>query len=346
MIDALATICAYYRPASLETRLDPYADDLLLEAVGPTIRHLREHRLIEGWTFMRFSERGYHMRINLFGAADDLRERAVPYLTAQIGAYLARHPEMTPPSNELAPISQVLNRKLGHSLTELAQPGTIESQVEVGMPVGPGQDNENEAVLHANIALQTAICEGLLEFLALRPDMKTRKTFVRQLIDDTLRMTLPAHSERYIFLQRIKASWIDFFELKPDVLQFYDQLHQKNAAQFAAFFDRKQTIGDSLALLPAATHPAYRSILGLVERFAPQIILRTPAGKLTGRDANRMVGVFHLLHNRLSLGIEEEVYLSLILSQYTLGKLGERDIVDINHRIGGSHDQQHLRHLL
>lgn len=346
MIDAYATVCAYYRPASLETRLDPYADTMLLEVVGPAVRHLRERRLIEGWTFMRFSERGYHLRINLFGAAADLRERAVPYLNERLGAYLAAHPEMTPPSNELAPISQVLNRKLGHSLTELAQPGTIESQVVVGMSVGPGQDNENEAVLHANVALQTAICDRLLEFLALRPDMKTRKTFVRQLLDDALRMTLPAPSERYVFLQRIKAGWIDFFELKPDVLQFYDQLHRKNAAQFAAFFDRKQTIGDSLALLPAATHPAYRSLLGVLEQFAPQIILRTPAGTLTGRDANRMVGVFHLLHNRLSLGIEEEVYLSLILSQYTLSKLGECDMADINRRIGGSHDQQHLRHLL
>jgi hypothetical protein len=239
----------------------------------------------------------------------------------------------------------VLNRKLGHALTDLATPGTIESRVEVGMSVGPDQDNETEAVLHANIALQTALCEHILEFLALRPDMKTRKTFVRQLLDDALRMTLPAPGERYIFLQRIKAGWIDFFELKPDVLQFYDQLHRKNAAQFAAFFDRKQSIGDSLALLPPATHPVYRAILGMLETFAPQIILSS-SGSLTSRDANRLVGVFHLLHNRLSLGIEEEVYLSLILSQYTLSKLGDREISAINHKMGGSHDQQHLRHLL
>jgi hypothetical protein len=176
--------------------------------------------------------------------------------------------------------------------------------------------------------------------------MKERKTFVRQLIDDALRIALPAPSERYVFLQRIKESWVDFFELKPDVLQFYEQLHHKNAAQFTAFFDRKQTIGDSLALLPPAFHPVYRASVAMLEQRIPRIVLRSPAGKLTMSDANRLVGIYHLLHNRLSLGIEEEVYLSLILSQYTLTRLGDRDIVDIKRRIGGAHDQQHLRHLL
>ena len=346
MIDSIATVCVYYCPASLETRQDPYADALLLEAVRPAIQHLRERQLIDGWMFMRFSERGYHLRLNLVGAEAVLRDQAVPYLTEQLGAYLARHPEMTPAKTELAPISQVLNRKLGRAETDRALPGTIEARIEPAVSSGMEVDNEPASVLAANAALQSALCDRILDFLALRPAMKERKTFVRQLIDDALRIALPAPNERYVFLQRIKESWVDFFELKPDVLQFYEQLHHKNAAQFTAFFDRKQSIGDSLALLPPAFHPVYRASVAMLEQRIPRIVLRSPDGKLTMSDANRLVGIYHLLHNRLSLGIEEEVYLSLILSQYTLTRLGNRDIIDINRRIGGAHDQQHLRHLL
>jgi hypothetical protein len=346
MIEAVATICVYYCPASLQTREDPYADALLLEAVRPAIQHLRERHVIDGWMFMRFSERGYHLRLNLFGSEASLRDRAIPYLTEQVGAYLARHPEMTPAKTELAPISQVLNRKLGREETDRALPGTIESRIDVALSGGLESDNEPAAVLVANAGLQSALCDRILEFLALRPSMKERKTFVRQLIDDALRIALPAPGERYVFLQRIKESWVDFFELKPDVLQFYQELHQKNAAQFTAFFDRKRTIGDSLSLLPPNIHPVYRASVAMLEQRIPRIVLRAPDGKITKSDANRLVGVYHLLHNRLSLGIEEEVYLSLILSQYTLTKLGDRDIVDIKRRIGGAHDQQHLRHLL
>lgn len=340
---SLATFCAYYTPLDLTSRHDPHADALMLQAVEPVIHQLYHAGGLTGFSFMRFSERGYHVRMFLTGEEDYLREHAVPALQASVAAHIAANPALTAPLDHLAPISQVLNRKLGHDLDAvgLLAPGTILIDYAPVPDAGPDREHETEDVLLANLELHNGLCLELFNLLALAPTMRERKLFVRQLIDDALRLAPLRDRDRFMITQRIKSSWIEFFELRPDVLLFYRTLYERQAPDFQQFLTAKLPLDGSLAVLPERLHEVYRRMYTLMETLLPRVVVRS-TGEYTARDGNRLVGVYHLMHNRLSLGIEEEVYLSMILGNFYYNRLAPADVAIVEEKIGGAHAARQL----
>jgi hypothetical protein len=305
----------FYSPAQIDQVLDRHADQLLIEAIQPTLAHAYAQGWFKYLTFLRFSEQGYHLRFMFFGEAGQLQQLQA-WLQAEWGAYLARHPQLAGATMPLSPYASILNRKMGHATAtaELQPSGSIiwERSADIGI----GSDFESLTDFTAYNAFQSAFVFRSLELLRLGPELAIRKTFVRLLVQDLLQTSGLRVDECYKLLQRLQQVWVGYFELNQQLLASYQALLQQKAPQYRAFYAPGRSQEQRLAVLPEAYRPVYRAMLADARRLLPAVIQRNADGAPTLQALTAITGLIHLMHNRLSVPITDEVYLTLILSDY------------------------------
>jgi hypothetical protein len=306
----------YYSPLDMSAPGDPQSETILLEFVEPALRHMREQGWIEWATFMRFAEAGYHVYLTVYGEEDVLKESADPHLRRGFELFRAGHPEIMQSPMVLSPNAETLNRKWGDPARprELNKPGTFligllpEAVDSVGY--------ESRAAWAAHHNLHAALCRLTLDLLRLDPSPQLRKQFVRLLMDDFLRLSGLDTAECYTVLRRLQQGWIDYFELKSDLLERLERLYRQKEDRYQEFFKRKRQPEESLALLPAELQPHYAEWLAALRELGPGVIRREGGREVTAYDAQRIIGVFHLTHNRLCIKLEDEILTAHILAQY------------------------------
>lgn len=306
----------YYSPLDVNTPGDPQSETILLEYVEPALAHLRGRGWIEWATFIRFAEGGYHVYLVLYGEEEILTAEIEPYLRREFARFRTEHPEIMQSPMVLSPNAETLNRKWGNPSEprKLNAPGAILTGLLL-----EGSDREgyeSEAAWLAQQQLHTALCQHTLDLLRLNPSPQLRKQFVRLLMDDFLRLSGLSEGERYSVLRRLQQGWIDYFELKSDLVERITRVYEQKAERYQEFFTNKQQPEESLAFLPPALQPVYAVWLGTLRELGPAVIQRADEGQVTVYDAQRIIGVFHLTHNRLSIKLEDEILTAHILAEY------------------------------
>lgn len=80
-------------------------DDLIVEAIAPCVREIEEAGFLRQFFFIRFGERGPHLRLRLNVDASHV-ERVHGIVTQHIEAYLAQHPSAPVPANVVQIVSR------------------------------------------------------------------------------------------------------------------------------------------------------------------------------------------------------------------------------------------------
>lgn len=306
----------YYSPLDMHTPGDSQSETILLEFVEPSLRHMREQGWVEWATFIRFAEAGYHVYLTVYGEENVLSGQIDPYIHRGFKQFRAEHPEIMQAPMILSPNAETLNRKWGNPAEprKLFEPGTIITGI---LPETVDREGyESREAWTAHHRLHAALCRQTLKLLRLAPSPPLRKQFVRLLMDDFLRLSGLAVTERYGVLRRLQQGWIDYFELTSDLIERIERLYKQKEDRYQEFFRRKQQPEESLALLPAQLQPVYAEWLKILRELGPDIIRRADGGQVTTYDAQRIIGVFHLTHNRLSIKLEDEILTAHILAQY------------------------------
>lgn len=302
----------FYSMPDLESPEDPNGDRLVLKVARPLIAE----SLAQGWCrwghYMRFSEQGYHLRLTLYGEEQALEQRVMPRLR-QI---LAQAPDTDQPPMRLSPLAERLNHKWGGPKQHFTvyPPGT--AFMGVARTIDDAEAFESPAAYAAHHALNTDGAARAMALLEQAPAHRQRTAFVRLLMDDFLRLTDLSALERYCFLNYLKMQWISYFDLGPEELAPYMRLHAERAERYHAFFARKRGPQDSLVLLPEPLRPLYQGWVAALRELLPPAVRRDEHGRLTPYLSLRLLSYFHLTHNRVGVGLIQEVYLAHLLEQY------------------------------
>ncbi len=301
----------YYSPHSIDEPYDPKADRLLAEAWTPLFDQL--HERIEFITWLRFAEAGYHLRIACFADEQVLREFAIPLIREHFTAYFDQNPDLCGDAQPLSAQAAILNRKLGldTDVGALAQPGSI--QLEISHDLAIGRDHDSLEDLQHYYALQTTIARTTLAVIPHTTDLVTRKIFIRIFLDELLHAGFLQSSEISQLLERLRQTWVDYFEFPIEFIQQSDALVAQSFERNWRF--HQQPLAQRLSLLPAALHAVVQSGLEGLQRYAGPVIQRNQQHELALSSYAALSSLFHLSHNRLSISIAEEAHLcSLLLS--------------------------------
>ncbi|MCB0076416.1 MAG: hypothetical protein KDD73_03260 [Anaerolineales bacterium] len=309
---------------------DPRGDEIVSRCLMPLVTQLRRDGLIRWAVFMRFSEGGYHLRLRLRGDEALLAQVVAPQLERALLAYWAQCPDEGRPMI-LAPLALKLNEKWATTPNrpELHQAGTT----EMGLMYNTGEEEvfESEEAFEAHYALQDCSCELIMGLLQDGMPLAVRKTLVRLLMDDFFRILDLSDRERFYVLQFCQQQWITYFNIDEETLRPYHALYQRRAARFNTFFARQQSVDERLTLLPNRYWDHYREWLALLKRGAPPLIARDDVGNLTSHSALRLLTFFHLTHNRIGIGLLQEIYGAYILANYYRTRISRRVAEDADY---------------
>jgi hypothetical protein len=321
----------YYSLASIENEEDPSGNTVLVDLVRPTVRTLKEQGWIRWSTFMRFAEQGYHIRLMLYGHESVLVEKVEPYVQQALQRHRREHPEVSRQPMRLTPLAVRLNQKWGGAKVdfELRPP----DDNVMGLMYNTGEDEifESEEAFTHHYNLQSDACERSLELLLLEPAFQARKSFVRLLVDDFLRLTDLTMLERYYFLTYLRLEWITYFELAEADLAPSYQLYRQREERYRAYFSHKQSVDDSLPMLPPHLRPFYQEWLDSLRQKLPPIIGRNANGHLTPHGSLRLLTFFHLMHNRLGVGMLHELHMAYVLAQHYRSYLTAAQVAEADH---------------
>lgn len=323
----------FYSPLDATRADDPIGDAIIRSVVAPVQAALQADPACRWVHFMRFAAGGYHVRLSIAGAADWLTESVAPDLRRRFADYTATWPAAWRQPMQLAPLAQVLNKKWSDGQSDLAQPGSL--LIGLMPPNHDLADFEDADAYTAFHDLQTACSAHTLRLLELDPSPGRRQQFVRLLMDDLLRLLDHNDAECYYFLQRLQQTWLNYFELGQGLVTAHAASYRRRCSAYQRFFDDKQAGGSSLAFLSADLQEVYRAWLATFERLGPAILRRADQGRLTMYDANRLIGLFHLTHNRLGVWLLDEIYTAYLLSQHYGGRLDPAERAAIDSRLPG-----------
>lgn len=308
---------------------DVHGDRLLVELVAPLFREVREVPGVRWMNFMRFSENGYHIRFRFYGDRKILESSLGPRIATRVAELCDTAAEMFTGTQALSGISATLNRKRSRDgEIRLFEPGFRQT--------GFLDDSEERALFEseedraAYFDFDDAACEKLLEILARRPPFQLRKLLLRQALDDLLRLAGLSAAECYLLVRYTERLWTDYFELGEQHLGPMKQYFEERRERYLAYFGEKKGPEESLRLIPESWREPYVEWMGLLRQTLPPLIRREPDGTWSRYSLLRLFAAFHLWHNRIGLGIVEEVFLAYLLGAYyrTLVSEGEQAEVE------------------
>lgn len=316
----------YYSLADVENEEDSNGNTILLNFVYPSLLCLKEKGWIRWGIFMRFSEGGYHIRYQVYGDEQVLAENAAPYLMQTLEALRLQHPEVSLYPMQLTPLAVRLNQKWGgaRETFDLRLP----HEHEMGLMYNTGEEEifESEEVFARHYELHSDACARVLHLLSLRPTYQLRKTIARLLVDDFLRVTDLSNLERYYFLTYLRMEWIEYFDLTPADLAASQKMYEQRKARYQTYFAQKKCSDDSLLMLQPEMRPFYGEWLASLREKVPPVVGRDAHGQLTPYGSLRLMAFFHLMHNRIGVGMMQELHMAYVLAQHYRSLLTETEI--------------------
>lgn len=280
-------------------------DRLLVDAVGPCARSLRERGLIDTWFFIRYWQGGPHVRVRLGGgrqagldeAAHVMREALLAHLRADDAP-----PEPIEPSGFYAAFDV--------TEAEIAEFGWHEDGVVLDAEYAPEIDRYggDEAMPVAEDLFKVS-SEVAVAVIANSPGYQARTGvaldlllgFVRALFDN------PAHGVAWLREYTVMWRYLDAVVA--------DRSHQMRAAAETTFAGSADELTQRAGKLREDAAPAlYRHWWQAVAGVAGWLREPHREPELTGPADAVMVSQLHMLANRLGLTASDEVYLAWLAS--------------------------------
>ena len=306
----------YYAMADMTDPSDRRGNSIIVDLVAPIVRHAFNQEWVHNFAFMRFSDGGYHIRFRLMGDEETLVIHTQPYIRQQVTNYLETHDVGQEQEMQLSSFAVHVNKTWNGKRDEFKvfKPG----QAHMGIMYGPGEETAHESAeaLRDHQDFTTDVCFRILQLLEMKPDYKTRQTFTRLLLDDFIRLLDMNHNERYYLLNFCEQQWMSYFQVDESSLASYRETYKGRNATYMRYFREKKGPEDSLPYIPKQLRSLYMTWIEAFPHFIPSIVRRDENGYMNQYDALRILALFHLIHNRIGVGLIPELQWAHVLKRY------------------------------
>jgi Lantibiotic biosynthesis dehydratase C-term len=324
-IDAPYLLVEFFYPViDSEYGVDVVGDEIIFDWLVPLIDKLRLDRAIERYEFMRYSVDGYHLRVKLRGARDRLEVARVAVVEPSLRSFRETHVERLGHRMVLGDFSQRLYQRLERSAGDVRSGG----EYKLSYAKDEAALYEDLAMFEHYVEFSEILCDSIAAAMALTPDMKSRKAFVRLLLFDLLAAAQLNDDELYYVTRFIKRQWELYFAIEPEMVAQCRSNCLALAPKFYAFLDAKSGIPGSALALPSELRRLYEDRATRLCDIVPHLIRRQAHGGIGNNTALRLLSMVHLTHNRFGLDIAQELLFTDLISEY----IGDRlDTDTVNH---------------
>lgn len=303
-------LCYYARhdPTAL---LDPDGDQLASDFVVPLVQQLRHDGLLKDYSWMRYSEGGFHLRCQFRAQSDSQARQQYACISARFECFKHEQPALFEGDQRLSPMAEDLNQRAG--VNQLHPPGTLHA--------GPVHETGEELVYdHAAGYLHVVHTQTLWSDLALQALGVTTGYDERLWIGVAagaalLHQHASCATELAAHALFIAATWRQHFRIvgtatDPQAAAIWGQRARVEAIAAAT----NAQAGHAATLVPASLSELTKSALargaGGVEALAPE----RPALR-----AMQVLALVHQMFNRLGISLIHETAVCDLIHQQALG---------------------------
>jgi thiopeptide-type bacteriocin biosynthesis protein len=280
-------------------------DAVIRDVVEPFVRTCREHGWIDRWFFIRYSERGFHVRLRLHGIPEVLRERAQPALRELVAsvhpAAVEGYPE--PPGTEGQGVTHFMEVEYEPEVERYGGPdGTVlaedffcrssEAALALLQRVSPTERSGR---------LGKALLAMVVLMHAFRPERGAAADFARNYGINYLRSLVPDDERREAWLNAFGSG---FEQQAANLTAYVDEAWER--------LETGEPLSDAL--------DRYRDDMAAVaarfrELFDAGRLLRDgrPMEQWDFAVAGIVSSYVHMMNNRLGISIQEESYLAYLI---------------------------------
>lgn len=315
-----------FYPIDVARTDDATGDSVLTKLARPLFHEVMGLDIADAIAFMRFSKQGSHVRMRF--RVDDARYGDFENIVQQrVQGYVHTHPALFARPMQLSPVGQVINAKMQGGAQQLQAEGTsaLRNPGELLLVADElDQDQrqgfyERDDVETTEALLQHLTCTALLDFLQLNPSLEARKAFVRLFMMNMFGALALTPYDVYRIAGLLRTQWTSYFELDSYMTAYFDRYH-KERARYDAFIQSGMKAG---ARVPGGVlNPKMSDVLnGFMNQLRhlcqnQPLVVRDTQNALTGFSVLRLFGFFHLNHNRLGIGIFQEVFWAYAMAEY------------------------------
>ncbi len=300
----------YYARQDPGALVDSIGDRLAISFVAPLVRELRHQGNATDYSWMRYSEGGFHIRCQFRARSDAESEKQHSRVTAVFQSLKKKHPTLFLGEQRLSPIAEALNSRSG--VSQLYTPGTLHA--------GPVRESGEELVYdHVSAYLYVIRAQTLWSDLALKALIIATTYEERLWIAITSATALlyqhgSCSAERASHALFIAATWRQHFGISgtpsdPQAMGIWGE-----RARFESIAAQSERDPASiLTLLPSslieAARPALKCITEGVSALAPE----RPALR-----AMQVLALVHQLFNRLGISLIDEAAICDLIHRQTI----------------------------
>lgn len=287
-------------------------DPLLSHCIKPLVASLRERELIGRFFFLRYWQRGFHVRLRFHSADSQRRELAA----AELGAGLTRFMAESPTARRLsdaeyaAVLAQFAEREGVACGTDIAPPNSlsVESYEPEYAKYGGA---EGVAIAEALFSSSSEVALGLLSSFEARASARHSAALLAML-SAVQQFSMP------------RQTMISFFEHYGNVWQAYSPeltnqseralqaCAERVAPQARCILDGEESKSPALRIWAAATREAARAICARPDVLAQ---VDAPRSDSDARKAWLLVQYLHTHANRLGLIPSDEAHLARLAAR-------------------------------
>jgi hypothetical protein len=302
--------------------IDRNGDALIRGFVRPLIEEMHHEGILEDYSWMRYSEGGFHIRCQFRAASAEQGQQQLDLVRSRFELYKIQNRDLFDGVTELSEMALQLNRKSSNS--ELKCPGTLES--------GPAYDTGEESVYDHwqacafSMRMQTRLARLCTKMIAMEQPY-SRNLMVAVVcgfrILDALAVTRRGIAKHAGF---ICETWRTFFGVsarEDDANAAHIWRREQSISQL---FDAMRDGEDGFGLIPQQLHREYRETLSLMASGeADALHTERPA-----LSAMQVLSMFHQVFNRLGISIIDETACCDLMRKYASKELRAEELMEID----------------
>jgi len=292
-------------------RIDVEADHIILTYVLPTFQQVKERGWVESRYFKRFSGGGHHIDMRCLADGDTLRSCVRPFIQKTLPLFL--HLNFPPPPAEVVASSHPRFQKLNERFGEgdiIHAPYTFTMRM---------LDNV-ELIDPLLTPVQRAVDDlSAMMTIALLSDtaVTAPKRYLWALLASCWSLR-PLHNMMHIasFCEGMSEQWFTQFEINTAWRHIFTQKYAHSGPQLTRLLGLDLHDSRLTAVLGAAPTS---SLIAYVEKYNKHLppLMNAPAHILNTNHVELMAATaVHLLHNRLGLTLEEELFTNYLLARF------------------------------
>jgi len=288
-------------------RLSVEGDTILLGYVRPFFQRVAGSPAVRSRFFRRYSEGGVHVDMRFLGEPEVLEREIRPVIEETLPAFLRQHFPPPPEQVEYPPLGEQLYHKFwGHE--PLHQAYTYDITLVDDRQL---LDEQLTPLQREFEDLCSMVC---LDAIATFRSHHLRFQWAIVVAGMILRATELPTPVLTLFCERMKERWMDFFEVDKEWEHIFAQRYRQVGARLRTPIFSEPDDPTVVAAFGSAgaelVGRLLRGAVAIISRFAPEErrTVNPVIAEIVGHN------VFHMLHNRFNIAIQEEIFSSYLLA--------------------------------